>query len=183
MTAWWLSLVLMATGLDPVVPIPVAVFAPADITDSMVDRICAEAAVIWEPAGIAFEWHRIGSRDEAGDWPLDVTIDDASVAAGSLGWVTFTADGPNHSVHLSRACAEDMLRRSRGWTNIAIARHDTLVGRALGRALAHELGHYFLRTKVHTPRGLMRAAWSADESFGVSREGFQLTAEELAALR
>jgi len=181
MIAWCISLLFLAAGADPVVPIRVAVFASADISDPLVDRICAEAEAIWEPAGIAFEWRRIRSKDEAADWPLDVTIDDASVAAGALGWLTFSSDGPDRSVHLSRAWAEEMLRRSRVPPNITVARHDTLVGRALGRALAHELGHYFLRTKVHGPHGLMRAKWSADESFGVSRDGFELTPEQRAA--
>jgi hypothetical protein len=31
-----------------------------------------------------------------------------------------------------------------------------LISRALGRALAHEIGHYLLRTSRHTARGLMR---------------------------
>jgi hypothetical protein len=35
-------------------------------------------------------------------------------------------------------------------------RNDLLISRALGRALAHEIGHYLLRTSRHTARGLMR---------------------------
>jgi hypothetical protein len=36
-------------------------------------------------------------------------------------------------------------------------KNDLLVSRALGRALAHEIGHYLLRTSRHRARGLMRA--------------------------
>src|SRR5262249_37885930 len=36
--------------------------------------------------------------------------------------------------------------------------HDTMVGRAFGRALAHEIGHYLLRSRQHAPGGLMRAS-------------------------
>src|SRR5262245_54359951 len=36
-------------------------------------------------------------------------------------------------------------------------RNDLLLSRALGRALAHEIGHYLLGTSRHTSRGLMRA--------------------------
>ena len=86
-------------------PIAVAVVAPRDVTDSLVNRICAEAEAIWDEAYIA---------------------------------------------------------------------------RALGRAFAHEMGHYILRSKVHTPRGLMRAAWTASQAFAISRDGFALTAEERA---
>jgi hypothetical protein len=48
-----------------------AVFAPRDVTDSLVHRICEEASAIWESAGIAFACHRVGSEVEAGDWPLE----------------------------------------------------------------------------------------------------------------
>ena len=34
---------------------------------------------------------------------------------------------------------------------------DRLLGRVLGRAVAHELGHFLLASKTHTPTGLMRA--------------------------
>jgi hypothetical protein len=33
-----------------------------------------------------------------------------------------------------------------------------VIGRVLGRAVAHELGHYLLASSGHTPRGLMRVA-------------------------
>jgi hypothetical protein len=43
----------------------VAVVAPRDVTDSLVNRICEEAQGIWAPAGIAVEWNRDASKDEA----------------------------------------------------------------------------------------------------------------------
>jgi hypothetical protein len=41
--------------------------------------------------------------------------------------------------------------------------YDVLLSRALGRALAHEIGHYLLPTSRHTARGLMRAHFSPSE--------------------
>jgi hypothetical protein len=38
-----------------------------------------------------------------------------------------------------------------------------LVGRMLGRAVAHELGHYVLKSRDHTETGLMRAMLRTDE--------------------
>ena len=38
--------------------------------------------------------------------------------------------------------------------------YDLFLARALGRALAHEIGHYLLGTSRHTARGLMRAHFS-----------------------
>jgi hypothetical protein len=40
---------------------------------------------------------------------------------------------------------------------------DLFVARALGRALAHEIGHYLLGTARHTPHGLMRERFTPQE--------------------
>ena len=40
---------------------------------------------------------------------------------------------------------------------------DTLLGRALGRVLAHEIGHYLLGTAGHAPHGLMRPHFAPQE--------------------
>jgi len=184
MLAFWLAVLPIFVRGDGVQAVPIAVFAPRDVTDSLVSRICTEASDIWESAGIVFACHRVRSEAEAGDWPLEITIDDrrASVEArGALGWITFTANRPDRSIHLSRACADDLVRTTPGLNDRTIASHETLIGRALGRALAHELGHYLLQSKAHTSSGLMRRIWSSVDSFAVSRTGFELTAEQRAA--
>jgi len=166
-----------------VVPrITVAVFAP-NVNVSLVNRICVETEAIWTPS-ITFDWHRISAKDEAAS-QLEVTIDDRrkSLTKGqvALGWITFTADGPERSIHLSRSSAEDLLLSTPGVNDKTIATHETLLGRALGRALSHEIGHYLLQSKVHTPHGLMRAIRPSAEFFGIRRDEFELTAEERSA--
>jgi hypothetical protein len=182
MLAFWLAVLPIFVRGDGVQAVPFAVFAPRDVTDSLVYRICTEASDIWESAGIVFACHRVRSEAESGDWPLEITIDDrrASEARDALGWITFTANRPDRSIHLSRACADDLVRTTPGLNDRTIASHETLIGRALGRALAHELGHYLLQSKAHTSRGLMRRIWSSVDSFAVSRTGFELTAEQRA---
>jgi hypothetical protein len=177
-------LLWMSAGGDTGAPIPVAVFAPADATDSLVQHICAEAEAIWGSAGITFEWHRLRRDEPARAWPLDVTIDDGFSDAtpdGTLGWLAFTPGGPGRSIHLSRARAESLLRDTPGVTDHTITTHETLLGRALGRALAHELGHYLLRSKAHSRHGLMRPVRTSDEFFSFSRGSFELTPEQRAA--
>jgi len=56
------------------------------------------------------------------------------------------------------------------------------LGRAPGRALAHELGHYLLPLKTHTPAGLMRGRRSRDEFFAPWRTGFEPGPQERALL-
>jgi hypothetical protein len=164
---------------------PVAVFARLDIKDSLVNRICAEADAIWRPAGITFEWHRVTSADTVRTWWLDVIIDerlkDVPDAQAALGWIPFAADGPQPSIHLWRSNAEELLLRTPGVEDKTISTHETLLGRALGLALSHELGHYLLRSKEHTPHGLMRAVRPSEEFFRISRDGFEPSAEEREA--
>jgi hypothetical protein len=182
---------LLWLAREPAVPaIPVEVVVSARVTESLVQRICTEAETIWRPAGIRFDWHitldwhRIGPVDAADQSAVTVTIGDRRARVdpdGALGWITFTADRPGHSIYLSRASAEGMLDRTRGLNTATFTAHEILIGRALGRALAHELGHYFLESKVHSTAGLMRAAWPSTEFFGFGREGFELTPEQQAA--
>ena len=46
----------------------------------------------------------------------------------------------------------------------------------MGRALAHELGHYLLASKAHTQRGLMQTQRSASELFSPARIRFEIDA-------
>jgi len=167
-------------------PIRVGVFTPPDIKPSLVNRIFAEAEAIWRPTGITFEWHRITSEDAARTWPLLVTIDNSQDRLvgrrAALGWIPFTTDGPEPSIHLSRAGAEALILTRVRVGDVPVATHEILVGRTLGRAFSHELGHYLLQSKLHTRRGLMRANWLVDECLSIDRRGFELTAQQREAV-
>lgn len=166
-------------------PIRVAVVTSPDLSESIVNEICGEAASIWGQAGITFEWHRIISTGVDNVSTLEVTIDDRQRDVtpwhAALGWITFRNDGPGPSIHLSRTSVEELLDRESSARRAPKAAHDAMVGRALGRALSHEMGHYLLSLKAHTRHGLMRATWPSDELFGAWRAGFELTAAERAA--
>lgn len=59
---------------------------------------------------------------------------------------------------------------------------DAVLGRVLGRALAHEIGHFLLRTTRHSPQGLMRAQQPARELVDPDRRGFALSSDEVTRL-
>jgi hypothetical protein len=52
----------------------------------------------------------------------------------------------------------------------------------LGRAIAHEIGHQLLGSNDHTPRGLMRETWTADELTRNRPEDWQFSSSQRAAL-
>ena len=63
--------------------------------------------------------------------------------------------------------------------------HDRRVGVVLGRALAHEIGHYMLQTHTHAVDGLMRARIQAEEFADLRGGMFRLdraAAAHLAAI-
>jgi hypothetical protein len=51
---------------------------------------------------------------------------------------------------------------------------EQIVGRAIGRVIAHEIGHVVLRTSGHAPHGLMRAVQRADELVDPARTRYRL---------
>ena len=159
-------------------PISIAVVAPADLSESLLGGIFAEAASIWEPAGITFEWQRVASADAGRKSQLTVTIenprDEHATLEAPLGWISFVAGTPDRWIHLSQASAEELIRRTPTALDTTLGAHERLVGRALGRAFAHELGHYLLKSKAHTPLGLMRAKWPSEQFLSVGRRGFEL---------
>jgi hypothetical protein len=55
------------------------------------------------------------------------------------------------------------------------ALRERLMGRVLGRAVAHELGHYLFNSADHTPAGLMRARHRLDELTSPFSRAFRLT--------
>jgi hypothetical protein len=61
---------------------------------------------------------------------------------------------------------------------------DLFIARALGRALAHEIGHYLLGTARHTSHGLMRARFTPQELVEPASEArYGLDRRDRAALR
>lgn len=171
-----------ALDVAPVPSIPVDVFAPPEMKESSVHRICAETDAIWKPAGITFTWRRRTSTDAQDASRLRVTIEHGRLSATdkqtTLGWITFTGDEAEPSIHVSIAGVEDLLLGASDFDDAMTARHNLLIERALGRALSHELGHYLLDSKTHTPHGLMRASWPPHQVFGEERRGFELSTEQ-----
>ena len=100
-----------------------------------------------------------------------------------LGWIVFDdPKTPEQEIYLSYANALRLLDNSGGIVgptkSMPQLQRETMLSRALGRALAHEIGHYLLASKVHTPKGLMMAVHTAAELFGVERVDFKLAPVE-----
>jgi hypothetical protein len=60
---------------------------------------------------------------------------------------------------------------------------DRELARALGRVLAHEIGHVLLGARNHDQTGLMRVSFLPDELAAADRAPFRLTCLDVGRLR
>jgi hypothetical protein len=99
-----------------------------------------------------------------------------------LGWIQFDDDGPTPQIYVSYRNAVEYMNGSEGVIGIAsqmtMLERELYLSRAMGRALAHELGHYLLASKEHTRRGLMQATHTASDFFDGQRRAFGIDAAQ-----
>jgi hypothetical protein len=160
-------------------PIGVTVIVGRGVAPALVSRILDETDAIWRGSGFSFVWQRSAGLPTT----LSVTIDDAPSVhldgQTTLGWIQFgDNDVPAPEIHLSYANAVSLLEQARGIVGpvaqMPRAERETLLGRAMGRALAHEMGHYLMASKAHTPKGLMATKRSASDLFSADRAHFRI---------
>jgi hypothetical protein len=178
---------------DAVPAMIVSVSVEPNLSPSLVKAILAEADAIWRPSGVSFVWQRTPpvsvshalSGDAAPYLPntLHLTIGERRGPGRNgrlpLGWIVFDdMTVPAQELYLSYANARQMMEEARSVVGLIdqmpIMQRETLLSRAMGRALAHELGHYLLASKVHTERGLMKAIMTAVELFSPDSRGFRI---------
>jgi len=164
-------------------PMIVTVVTAGEISSRLVAAVLAEADAIWRPNGVSFVWRRVPPLQSASQSierapyvsnTLRLTIGDERGTGHDgrlpLGWIRFDdVTVPQQEIYLSHANAQAMLESASSVVGIVnqmpLSQRETLLARAMGRALAHELGHYLLTSKVHTAHGLMKAVLTAVELF------------------
>jgi hypothetical protein len=101
--------------------------------------------------------------------------------------IRFIDARPMNTITLSLTNAQALLRRDetvtsgqvRGLTAVRTLR----LGRMLGRAIAHEVGHFLNQSETHTRRGLMRATHSVAALTGTSLGPFSMDPEHVRLLQ
>lgn len=162
------------------VALTVNVSVASDISSTIVSRALAETNAIWRAAGVEFIWQRGPARYATAALNVVIGHDLRPVREGALalGWIFFDESTPGQRIYISYANVQQLMRESPGvigsQDRMPIFEREVLISRAIGRALAHELGHYFLATREHTKNGLMKANRSASEFFGPDDRPFKL---------
>lgn len=129
----------------------------------------SEAAAIWQTQGVAIDWLPAAAVRTPSKHRLRVLVIDRR-QSGSIRDEAFTVGellrpANGHPIAMmSIESAQRLLASVRGragYDLIAVDRQR--LGLVLGRALAHEIGHYLLETHTHARQGLMRPQFNALE--------------------
>jgi hypothetical protein len=159
----------------------------------------AEAAAIWAPYGVAIMTADSSSAPHG--WPgrvpdavltvmvAEPRVEPARVWSSPFASIRFSADAvpePTILLHYDMVTTLGLRtvsvggKRESQWPS---AVRDRVLSRIIGRVVAHEIGHWLLRSRDHSTSGLMRAYQTTDELANPARAGFTLPAADFARLR
>lgn len=148
-----------------------------------------EITAIWAPYGVDVHEATVDEAGRSGALKLSVVLVDhqsGNIPRSALGSAWFVGNSPQptifmypHTIAGLVSTATVFGRREEQWTNNL---RDQVMGRAFGRALAHEIGHVLLRSREHPDNGLMRARYSVIDLIAPDLRGFRLATEDVMRL-
>jgi hypothetical protein len=155
---------------------------------AFVSAAIEEAADIWSAYGVEIRIPDVNDAEQDRPVRLAVTLSPPPEAlrAGTLGSIVFKGDAPEPTIELYPSAASALVAgiafNSLGepWP---AGLKDRAVARVLGRALAHEVGHFLLRSKRHSTDGLMKAKLVASDLASPDRRRFALSADDVRQFR
>jgi len=152
-----------------------------------VNQLKEEAEQVWRPYHVRLVWPEaapaVPLRGVALEAILARRIDAGSAVASAtvLGFTTIDASGfGGGSIHVSLDATRDLL--TRGTPRSEFPAYPNDIARALGRVLAHEVGHRLLGFPAHDREGLMRPAFRPGELREPGRQHFRLTSIGISQL-
>jgi hypothetical protein len=138
----------------------------------VVQHAVQQAAEIWRPEGVI-----VGTAADSASCAIAPAVEFVTVVMAAapristklnlprLGEILFDANGEPHAEIVIASGFLQQEIEKQAWSGRALANRpealrQTAAGRAIGRVLAHELGHYLLKTREHQHRGLMRPVYA-----------------------
>src|SRR5262245_24460566 len=178
----------IAASEEPSLHVALAFAAEGPVPPAVAPAAVHEAAQIWSRYHVVVDRTiPCGSQPDeaivlpvrAGRSRMPRSFDVPSV----LGTIHFADDGMPYSIV---TVFFDLLLRSLSVARIGEAGEERwppelrqrIIGRALGRVIAHEIGHYLLESRKHSGTGLMRGLQPYRELFGESNIGFELSRQD-----
>jgi hypothetical protein len=166
-------------GAEPT-GVEVVLTTPHDLSDTARQALTREADTIWRDAGVRLTWVDPRAARTASQPVLRVIVgrsQDRHADATVVGELLRFDNGDATAVaSIDRAAA--IVRAAGGGAAHglpdAVVQHR--LGTVLGRAVAHEIGHYLLNSAAHASHGLMRARFQPGEFTDLRRGAFELDA-------
>lgn len=129
--------------------------------------LVAEAEALWARAGVRLVWRNGADRGVETDRALRVLVIPRPASSPSrsdyaLGEL-LSFGPPNALAVVSIDRVQALVNGSHASSTMPPSLQATRTGIVLGRAVAHEIGHYLLNSRSHTDKGLMRASFDVRE--------------------
>src|SRR5687767_12793266 len=145
-----------------------------------------ETESIWRDAQVQLRWLKAEGTGSS-DRPLRILVTRRAVsAADGHRWPVGELRRFEDSTAIAMASITAALRIVQERPELPLvdlsAMRQYKLGVVLGRAVAHEIGHYLLQSNTHSPYGLMRASIDAREFADLRTGAFRLDRESLAFL-
>ena len=170
-------------------PLHVLLTLSSNLTTMSRQALIAEAERIWRREHVEIEWARPGHSVEHPDAPLRVLVvtKPQLPADASREWPVaelIPEASPRALAIASIAGAQRVVDEAmRSASSHSSAPNDYRLGLVLGRAVAHEIGHFLLATGTHAERGLMRASVDSREFAAIDGGAFTLDSDASQWLR
>lgn len=166
-----------------------------DIGPEMIEVVQEEVAELWRPYGVDIVWEEAWTvvsldrpKPELFVFFVDRELEARGTGATPVAWIQFLNGAPGQLINVSVSSAKRLLHET-AWHDQRPIRmapqnaQDRLIARMIGRALAHEIGHYLLASSSHAKNGLMKPMITPAEFVKEGRNHLQLVPEHERALR
>jgi hypothetical protein len=161
------------------------------VRDDLLETMIEEAAAIWTPYHVVVspvlttarpnepqeKWITLIFRNE----PANQRSGGAPGGRHAIASLVFVGDTPGDAMYVSFETALQTVQNTMFAKGTASVQ-ERLVARLLGRAVAHELGHYLLASKRHSKDGLMRASFDWRDAMWNAPGQFRLSPEQAALI-
>ena len=180
---------LSAGSAVSALPLHVLLTVSSELAPAARQTLITEAERIWQREQVNIDWAGPGSGGEPADAPLRVLVvaqPERRAAASARNWPVaelMTEATPRAVAIASIDGAQRVVNEATPHQRIDARTRDLQLGLVLGRAVAHEIGHFLLATSTHARSGLMRATVDAREFTAASSDSFRLDRDASRWLR
>jgi hypothetical protein len=168
--------------------VAVAMTGDCPIPNDVIAFAKRESTRIWSAAGVTLRWMNpadLPYESSPSDWLVvrcvaaeQTMLQPKTVRALPIAAIRFVGGTPTNTIVVSIDNAKTLLARdaseSRNMSDRFALLRELRLGRMLGRAIAHEIGHFLNQSQDHTPSGLMRASHTLANLIGQSSAQFKV---------